>query len=139
ILKAAHGGGGRGMRVVQQAKDFGDAFETARRESLSAFGSDEIFVEKFISRARHIEVQLLGDSHGNLVHLWERDCSVQRRHQKVVEVAPGIGLTEAVRNDICDAAVRLCRSIGYRNAGTVEFLLDVERGEYFFIEVNPRI
>ena len=96
ILKAAHGGGGRGMRVVRQAKDFVDAFETARRESISAFGSDEIFVEKFVSRARHIEVQLLGDSHGNLVHLWERDCSVQRRHQKVVEVAPAPNLSSAV-------------------------------------------
>jgi pyruvate carboxylase len=139
ILKAAHGGGGRGMRVVQQAKDFADAFEAARRESLSAFGSDEIFVEKFISRARHIEVQLLGDSHGNLVHLWERDCSVQRRHQKVVEIAPAPNLPTDVRQKICDAAVAIGTAAGYDNAGTVEFLVDADTNELYFIEVNPRI
>ena len=114
ILKAAHGGGGRGMRVVQQAKDFADAFEAARRESLTAFGSDEIFVEKFISRARHIEVQLLGDSHGNLVHLCERDCSVQRRHQKVVEIAPAPNLPSDVRQKICDAALAIGRAVQLR-------------------------
>ena len=139
ILKAAHGGGGRGMRVVQQAKDFADAFETARRESQSAFGSDEIFVEKFISRARHIEVQLLGDSHGNLVHLWERDCSVQRRHQKVVEIAPAPNLPSDVRQKICDAALAIGRAVSYDNAGTVEFLVDADTNELYFIEVNPRI
>jgi pyruvate carboxylase len=139
ILKAAHGGGGRGMRVVQQAGDFADAFEAARRESLNAFGSDEIFVEKFISRARHIEVQLLGDSHGNLVHLWERDCSVQRRHQKVVEIAPAPNLPAAVRQQICEAAVAIGRAVGYDNAGTVEFLVDADTNDLYFIEVNPRI
>ncbi len=139
ILKAAHGGGGRGMRVVQQAKDFADAFETARRESLSAFGSDEIFVEKFISRARHIEVQLLGDSHGNLVHLWERDCSVQRRHQKVVEIAPAPNLPSDVRQKICDSALAIGRAVKYDNAGTVEFLVDADTNELYFIEVNPRV
>jgi pyruvate carboxylase len=139
ILKAAHGGGGRGMRVVQQARDFADAFETARRESQSAFGSDEIFVEKFISRARHIEVQLLGDSHGNLVHLWERDCSVQRRHQKVVEIAPAANLPSEVRQKICDAALAIGRAVRYDNAGTVEFLVDADSNEVYFIEVNPRI
>jgi pyruvate carboxylase len=139
ILKAAHGGGGRGMRVVEHAKDFGDAFETARRESLSAFGSDEIFVEKFISRARHIEVQLLGDSHGNLLHLWERDCSVQRRHQKVVEIAPAPNLPADVRQKICEAAVAIGRAVAYDNAGTVEFLVDADTNELYFIEVNPRI
>ncbi|MFO0789691.1 MAG: pyruvate carboxylase [Pirellulales bacterium] len=139
ILKAAHGGGGRGMRVVQQAKEFANAFETARRESLSAFGSDEIFVEKFISRARHIEVQLLGDSHGNLVHLWERDCSVQRRHQKVVEIAPAPNLPTDVRKKICAAGVAIGRAVGYDNAGTVEFLVDADTNELYFIEVNPRI
>src|SRR5262245_38254514 len=139
ILKAAHGGGGRGMRVVQQAKDFADAFETARRESQSAFGSDEIFVEKFIQRARHIEVQLLGDGHGNLVHLWERDCSVQRRHQKVVEIAPAPNLPNDVRQKICDAAVAIGRAVGYDNAGTVEFLVDADSNDLYFIEVNPRI
>ena len=139
ILKAAHGGGGRGMRVVQQAKDFADSFEAARRESLTAFGSDEIFVEKFIPRARHIEVQLLGDSHGNLVHLLERDCSVQRRHQKVVEIAPAPNLPSDVRERICDAALAIGRAVNYDNAGTVEFLVDADTNELYFIEVNPRI
>ena len=139
ILKAAHGGGGRGMRVVQRAEDFPDAYEAARRESLNAFGSDEIFVEKFITRARHIEVQLLGDSHGNLVHLWERDCSVQRRHQKVVEIAPAPSLPSNVRQKICDAAVSIGRAVNYENAGTVEFLVDADTNDLYFIEVNPRI
>src|SRR5262249_16905441 len=132
ILKAAHGGGGRGMRVVEQAKDFADAFEAARRESLNAFGSDEIFVEKFITRARHTEVQLLGDSHGNLAHLWERDCSVQRRHQKVVEIAPSPNLPLAIRQKICDAAVSIGRAVGYDNAGTVEFLVDADTNDLYF-------
>jgi pyruvate carboxylase len=139
ILKAAHGGGGRGMRVVQHANDFADAFDAARRESLNAFGSDEIFIEKFISRARHIEVQLLGDSHGNLVHLWERDCSVQRRHQKVVEIAPAPNLPADVRQRICDAAIAIGRAVDYDNAGTVEFLVDADTNNLYFIEVNPRI
>jgi pyruvate carboxylase len=139
ILKAAHGGGGRGMRVVEQAKDFADAFEAARRESLNAFGSDEIFVEKFISRARHIEVQLLGDGHGNLVHLWERDCSVQRRHQKVVEIAPAPNLPDGVRQRICEAALAIGNAVKYDNAGTVEFLVDADTNDLYFIEVNPRI
>ncbi|MBX3427312.1 MAG: pyruvate carboxylase [Pirellulales bacterium] len=139
ILKAAHGGGGRGMRVVPRAEDFADAFEAARRESLTAFGSDEIFVEKFITRARHIEVQLLGDGHGNLVHLFERDCSVQRRHQKVVEIAPAPNLAPAVRQKLCDAALAIGREVSYDNAGTVEFLLDADTNEIYFIEVNPRI
>jgi pyruvate carboxylase len=139
ILKAAHGGGGRGMRVVKSAKEFADAFEAARRESLTAFGSPDIFVEKFISRARHIEVQLLGDRHGNLVHLYERDCSVQRRHQKVVEIAPAPNLPADVRQKLCDAAVAIGRSVSYDNAGTVEFLVDADTNELYFIEVNPRI
>ncbi|MAT70973.1 MAG: pyruvate carboxylase [Planctomycetaceae bacterium] len=139
ILKAAHGGGGRGMRVVQTAAEFADAFEAARRESLTAFGSDEIFIEKFIARARHIEVQLLGDGHGNLVHLWERDCSVQRRHQKVVEIAPAPNLPADVRQKICDAAVAIGQAVSYDNAGTVEFLVDADTNELYFIEVNPRI
>jgi pyruvate carboxylase len=139
ILKAAHGGGGRGMRVVREAKDFSDAFEAARRESQSAFGSDEVFVEKFISRARHIEVQLLGDSHGNLVHLWERDCSVQRRHQKVVEIAPAPNVPSDIRQKICEAAVAIGQAVAYDNAGTVEFLVDADTNELYFIEVNPRI
>ncbi|BBO31916.1 pyruvate carboxylase [Lacipirellula parvula] len=139
ILKAAHGGGGRGMRVVNDAKDFADSFESARRESLTAFGSPDIFVEKFIKRARHIEVQLLGDKHGNLVHLFERDCSVQRRHQKVVEIAPAPNLPQGVRERLCEAAVQIGAAVKYDNAGTVEFLVDADTNELYFIEVNPRI
>ena len=139
ILKAAHGGGGRGMRVVRDPKEFESAYEQARRESLTAFGSPDIFVEKFIERARHIEVQLLGDKHGNLVHLYERDCSVQRRHQKVVEIAPAPNLDPAVRDALCQAAVAIGRQANYENAGTVEFLVDADTNQYYFIEVNPRI
>ncbi|HYO25086.1 MAG TPA: pyruvate carboxylase, partial [Lacipirellulaceae bacterium] len=139
ILKAAHGGGGRGMRVVPEPKDFAEAYESARRESLTAFGSPEIFVEKFIPRARHIEVQLLGDRHGNLVHLFERDCSVQRRHQKVVEIAPAPNLPPDVRNRLCEAALAIGKAVQYDNAGTVEFLVDADTNEFYFIEVNPRI
>ncbi|MGY8770683.1 MAG: pyruvate carboxylase [Pirellulales bacterium] len=139
ILKAAHGGGGRGMRVVHSADEFEAAFDQARRESLSAFGSPDIFIEKFIQKARHIEVQLLGDSHGNLVHLYERDCSVQRRHQKVVEIAPAPNLETELRDALCQAALDIGRQVNYRNAGTVEFLLDDTTGKFYFIEVNPRI
>ena len=139
ILKAAMGGGGRGMRVVKRPDDFAAAFEQARRESLSAFGSPDLFIEKYIQHARHIEVQLLGDKHGNLVHLFERDCSVQRRHQKVVEIAPAPNLDPALRAGICDAAIAIGREVNYENAGTVEFLVDRDANEFYFIEVNPRI
>jgi pyruvate carboxylase len=139
MIKASFGGGGRGMRVVRGAGELGTRLEEARREAAAAFGRPEVFLERYIARAKHIEVQVLGDAHGNLVHLWERDCSVQRRHQKVVELAPAIDLAPDLRRDICEAAARLCRSVRYRGAGTVEFLLDTERGEFFFIEVNPRI
>ena len=139
IVKALFGGGGRGMRVVQTESELSARLAEARREAGAAFGRTEVFLERFIPRVKHIEVQVLGDAHGNLVHLWERDCSVQRRHQKLVEVAPSVGLAREVREAICDAAVRLCRSVAYRAAGTVEFLLDADRGEFYFIEVNPRI
>lgn len=139
MLKAAHGGGGRGMRVVREESEFAGQFESAQRESLTAFGSPDIFIEKFINRARHIEVQLLGDHHGNLVHLFERDCSVQRRHQKVVEIAPAPVLAADVRQGILDAAVRIGERVSYQAAGTVEFLVDADTGEFYFIEVNPRI
>ena len=139
ILKAAHGGGGRGMRVVRRKEDFLSSFEQAQSESLKAFGSADIFIEKFISHARHIEVQLLGDRHGNLVHLYERDCSVQRRHQKVVELAPAPRLDPEVRKSLWEAAVRIGASVGYQAAGTVEFLVDADTNEFYFIEVNPRI
>ncbi|MEY3206074.1 MAG: 2-oxoglutarate carboxylase small subunit, partial [Planctomycetota bacterium] len=139
ILKAAHGGGGRGMRVVHGEDELAVALESAQRESKTAFGSASVFVEKFIQRARHIEVQLLGDLHGNLVHLFERDCSVQRRHQKVVEIAPAPNLPQKTRDAICEAALAIGRTSKYENAGTVEFLVDADTGKFFFIEVNPRI
>ncbi len=139
MIKAAKGGGGRGMRVVRSASDFASAYEQAQRESLVAFGSDEVFLEKYIARARHIEVQLLGDLHGNLVHLFERDCSIQRRHQKVVEIAPAPRLDSKLRQNLCDAALAIGRELNYESAGTVEFLVDVDTGEFSFIEVNPRI
>ena len=139
ILKAAKGGGGRGMRVVHDASQFVQAFESAQRESLSAFGSPDIFIEKFIARAKHIEVQLLGDKHGNLVHLYERDCSVQRRHQKVVEIAPAPNLDPTTRQNLLNASLAIGNEVGYENAGTVEFLVDADTNKFYFIEVNPRI
>jgi len=139
ILKASFGGGGRGMRVVKNADELPGKLEEAQREAAGAFGRPEVFIERYIGRAKHIEVQILGDKHGNLVHLWERDCSVQRRHQKVVEVAPSIDLPLALRKSICDSAVRLTRAANYECAGTVEYLVDMDRDEFFFIEVNPRI
>ena len=139
MIKASFGGGGRGMRVVASAAELESKLEEAQREANAAFGRPDVFLERYIARAKHIEVQVLGDGHGNLVHLWERDCSVQRRHQKVVEVAPSITLPQALRREICESAARLCRSVGYRGAGTVEFLLDVDSSAFFFIEVNPRI
>src|SRR5207237_1286206 len=139
IVKAALGGGGRGMRVAREPSQLAEALEQARREAASAFGVPDVFLEKFIARARHIEVQLIGDQHGNLVHLYERDCSLQRRHQKVVEIAPAIDLVPELRQAICDAALRVGQAVRYENAGTVEFLLDVETGKFYFIEVNPRI
>jgi pyruvate carboxylase len=139
IIKAAFGGGGRGMRVVEKAGDFAERLEEARREAGAVFGNDAVFLERYVRRARHVEVQILGDRHGNIVHLYERDCSVQRRHQKVVEVAPAQGLSDEIRHALADAAVRLARAAGYYNAGTVEFLVDAESGAWYFIEVNPRI
>ncbi|WP_339249483.1 pyruvate carboxylase [Sporosarcina sp. FSL W8-0480] len=137
IIKASLGGGGRGMRIVKSKEEVSEAFERAKSEAKSAFGSDEVYVEKYINNPKHIEVQILGDAYGNVVHLYERDCSIQRRHQKVVEIAPSISLDDQLRQDICNAAVKLARNISYVNAGTVEFL--VADGEFYFIEVNPRI
>jgi pyruvate carboxylase len=139
MIKASFGGGGRGMRVVEKSDRLLPRLEEAQREAGSAFGRSDVFIERYIRRAKHIEVQILGDHHGNIVHLWERDCSVQRRHQKVVEIAPSINLPRALRQRMCDSAVRLCAAANYRNAGTVEFLLDLDREQFFFIEVNPRI
>ncbi|KAA8896194.1 carbamoyl-phosphate synthase L chain, ATP binding domain-containing protein [Sphaerosporella brunnea] len=138
IIKAAYGGGGRGMRVVRKGDSLKDAFERATSEAQSAFGNGTVFIERFLDRPKHIEVQLLGDNHGNVVHLYERDCSVQRRHQKVVEIAPAKDLPEHVRQGILNDAVRLAKSVRYRNAGTAEFLVD-QQNRYYFIEINPRI
>jgi pyruvate carboxylase len=139
IVKAAHGGGGRGMRVAATADKLGDALEQARREAGTAFGNPEVFLEKYVRRARHIEVQLIGDRHGGIVHLFERDCSLQRRHQKMVEIAPAPALDPAVRQRLLDAALAVGRAVRLDNAGTVEFLLDADTGAFYFIEVNPRI
>jgi pyruvate carboxylase len=138
IIKAAFGGGGRGMRVVWKQEDLEDAFARATSEAKSAFGNETVFIERFLYRPKHIEVQLLGDSHGNVVHLFERDCSVQRRHQKVVEMGPAKDLNPETRDNILNDAVKLAKSANYRNAGTAEFLVDQE-GRYYFIEINPRI
>src|ERR1700732_2158638 len=139
IVKAAMGGGGRGMRVVRDSSQLAASLEEAQGEARSAFGDASVFLEKYLPRARHLEVQILADHHGNLLHLYERDCSVQRRHQKVVEVAPAANLPASIRSDLCDAAVQLARKAKYRNAGTVEFLYDVDSQKWYFIEVNPRI
>ena len=139
IIKAAFGGGGRGMRVVHKAGDLDSLLDEAQGEAGRAFGNSAVFLEKYIPRAKHIEVQVLGDKHGNAAHLHERDCSVQRRHQKVVEIAPSVGLKEKVRLELCEASARIAKEIGYDNAGTVEFLYDLDRHEWFFIEMNPRI
>ena len=139
IIKAAFGGGGRGMRVVEKPSQLAGLLAEAQHEALNAFGNNAVFLERYISRAKHIEVQILGDQHGNVVHLYERDCSVQRRYQKVVEVAPAMHLDPKVRKELCDAAVALAKGIGYDNAGTVEFLYDMDKNDWFFIEMNPRI
>lgn len=137
MIKAALGGGGRGMRLVHSAEDVQEAYDRAKSEAKAAFGSDEVYVEKAIIKPKHIEVQIIGDTHGNIVHLYERDCSIQRRHQKVVEIAPSNSISADLRDRICDAAVKLMKNVGYMNAGTVEFLVAGE--DFYFIEVNPRI
>ena len=139
IIKASMGGGGRGMRVVAGEQNLADSIEAARREADAAFGVQDVFLEKFVPRAKHIEVQLLGDQHGGLVHLFERDCSIQRRHQKVVELAPAPNLPSNVRQGILDAAIAVGKACGIDNASTVEFLYDTEAKQFYFIEVNPRI
>ncbi len=139
MLKASWGGGGRGMRPIESDDGLLDAVFTATREARAAFGKDEVYLEKLVRRARHVEVQILGDRHGNLVHLFERDCSIQRRNQKVIERAPAPYLDEATRQALCAAALRIGRATEYVAAGTVEFLLDAETGKFYFIEVNPRI
>lgn len=139
IIKAAFGGGGRGMRVVHKAGELTDLLNEAQSEAERAFGNSAVFLEKYIPRAKHIEVQILGDQHGNVIHLHERDCSVQRRHQKVVEVAPSFGLPDEVIQELCAAAARIAREVRYDNAGTIEFLYDLDHHKWYFIEMNPRI
>lgn len=138
MLKASNGGGGRGMRIVNAMEDLKKEFNEAKNESKKAFGDDKIFIEKYLRAPKHIEVQILGDNYGNVVHLFDRDCSVQRRHQKVVEYAPAFSIPEETRKTIFDSAIRLSKAVGYRNAGTLEFLVDADNHPYF-IEMNPRI
>ncbi|MDH3961041.1 MAG: ATP-grasp domain-containing protein, partial [Desulfuromonadales bacterium] len=138
IVKASSGGGGRGMRVAQNQKELLDGLKSAASEAKAAFGDATIFLEKFVEDPKHVEVQILGDNHGNIVHFYERDCSIQRRHQKVIEIAPSLYLNNKKRKEVCDYALALANHVGYRNAGTVEFLMD-KKGNFYFIEVNPRI
>ena len=138
ILKAAAGGGGRGMRVVRDQANLLNEYHTAKSEAAKAFGNDDIFIEKYIENPKHIEVQILGDKYGNIVHLFERDCSIQRRHQKVIEFTPALCLTDEQRQSICEDALKIARFVNYRSAGTVEFLMDAS-GNHYFIEMNPRI
>ena len=138
IVKASSGGGGRGMRVAHNQRELLEGLKSAASEAKAAFGDATIFLEKFIDKPKHVEVQILGDNHGNIVHFYERDCSIQRRHQKVIEIAPSLYLSHKKRKEVCDYALALAKHVGYRNAGTVEFLMD-KQGSFYFIEVNPRI
>ncbi|MDC0191278.1 pyruvate carboxylase [Rhodospirillales bacterium] len=139
MVKATWGGGGRGMRVVNSEKQLIENVSAARREAEGAFGSSEVYLEKLVSKARHVEIQIIGDCHGNVVHLYERDCTVQRRHQKIIERAPAVYLNSTSRQSLCSEAIKVATAANYRNAGTVEFLQDAESGKFYFIEVNPRI
>lgn len=139
FLKAASGGGGRGIRIIREEKDMQPAFESASAEAQAAFGDNSLFVERFIEKARHIEVQVIADSFGNVVHLGERDCSMQRRYQKMIEEAPAYGLSEDLRERIQLAAVAQTKSIGYKSAGTIEFIVDLDRDSFYFLEMNTRI
>lgn len=138
ILKAAAGGGGRGMRIVREEENLLKEFKAAQNEAKKAFGNGDIFIEKYLENPKHIEVQILGDKYGNVVHLFERDCSIQRRHQKIIEFTPSQSITDEQRQSICSDALKLAKSVDYRNAGTIEFLVD-KKGDHYFIEMNPRI
>ncbi|MGG7177273.1 pyruvate carboxylase [Clostridium paraputrificum] len=138
MVKAAAGGGGRGMRIVRNADELVSNFRSAKNEAKKAFGIDDIFIEKYLEGPKHIEIQILGDKYGNIVHLYERDCSIQRRHQKVIEFSPALSLTEEKRQEICADAIKIAKSVDYRSAGTLEFLVDMH-GDHYFIEMNPRI
>ena len=139
LLKAAAGGGGKGMKAVHKAEEMETVFTEASAEARAAFGDDRLFAERFIPNARHIEVQILSDNSGNCVHFYERDCSLQRRYQKVIEEAPSIALSTELRKEMCEAAINLTKSIGYENAGTIEFVLDQDQGRFYFLEMNTRI
>jgi len=139
MLKASWGGGGRGMRPIMGPDELEQKVLEGRREAEAAFGNGEGYLEKLVINARHVEVQILGDQHGQIYHLWERDCSVQRRNQKVVERAPAPYLSQEQRDELCRLGLKICQHVGYQCAGTVEFLMDIDSGEFFFIEVNPRI
>ncbi len=139
MLKAASGGGGRGMRVIRDDEELQKGFFEARNEALKAFGDDTVFLEKFVEHPKHIEVQIVADNYGNITHLFERDCSVQRRFQKVVEVAPAMNLKEETRQQLYEYAIKICKAVNYNNVGTVEFLVQPENDAIYFIEVNPRI
>lgn len=138
IIKAAAGGGGKGMRVVNRASEFESQFAMAQRETIQAFGDDQMYMEKYLEHARHVEVQILGDQHGNIIHLGERDCSIQRRHQKMIEETPAYALDEKLRRKMGEAAVRAAKAVGYYSAGTVEFLVDKNQ-QFYFMEMNTRI
>ena len=138
LLKATAGGGGKGMRVASNEQGLSPAWQQASAEALAAFGNPGIYIERYVERPRHVEVQILGDTHGTLLHLWERDCSTQRRHQKLIEESPSPRLAEKTRRSMCEAAVRLAKKAGYHSAGTVEFIVDQE-GNFYFIEINARI
>jgi len=139
LFKASAGGGGRGMRLVRAPHEVVDAFESATAEARASFGNPQIYIERYVERARHVEIQLIADDHGNVVHLGERDCSIQRRHQKLIEESPSPVISDSLRSRMADSAIRLARHVGYTNAGTVEFLVDLDSKEYFFLEVNTRI
>ena len=139
LVKASAGGGGKGMRIVERAEDLDEAVAAARREAKSSFGDDRVFLERYVARSRHVEIQILGDQHGTVVHLGERECSIQRRHQKIIEESPSPVVDDAMRTAMGDAALGLAREIGYTSTGTVEFLVDDETREFFFLEVNTRL
>ena len=138
LIKAVSGGGGKGMRIVHREEDFFESLESCKRESLKAFKDDNVLVEKYIVRPRHIEVQIFGDQQGNYVHLFERDCSIQRRHQKVVEEAPS-NISNKIREGICESAINAAKAVGYYNAGTVEFIFDLDSNKHYFMEMNTRL
>lgn len=138
MIKAAAGGGGRGMRIVRSDDEIVEAFKSAKSEAKKAFGIDDMFIEKYIEGPKHIEIQVLGDKHGNIVHLYERDCSIQRRHQKVIEISPALSISDEKRQEICEDAIKIAKAVNYVNAGTLEFLVDVH-GNHYFIEMNPRV